>query len=264
MKKKRYYYLVQFQYLGYRYHGWMKQPNAKTVQEMVDKTFNYIFGGEVKFTTLAASRTDALVSANHAAFELFVWQEQNPETLKEALNINLPSDIRVLSVEEVDDKFNVIQDSKQKEYIYLFSYGEKIHPFCAPYMSNFPEELDIELMKKGAKRYEGLNNFQRFCVKPAKDAVFEREIDFCEIVDNDLYTASFFPEKSYLFRIKGKGFLRHQVRVMMGALCSLGRGSLTWEEFDTALKSGGDGPISFMAQASGLQLHALQYNEENS
>ncbi len=38
-----YFYVIKIQYLGYRYHGWQKQPNFKTVHLMIDKTLNYIF-----------------------------------------------------------------------------------------------------------------------------------------------------------------------------------------------------------------------------
>ena len=101
-----------------------------------------------------------MVSANHAAVELFVWETLEEEEFLAVLNENLPQDIRALSVEQVDEKFNVIQGSKWKEYIYLFSYGAKNHPFAAPYMVNIPEELDVEAMKAGAKLFQGEHNFQ--------------------------------------------------------------------------------------------------------
>ena len=74
MFQKRFYYLVKFQFLGYRFHGWQKQPNTKTLQLMIDKTLRYILKNQ-SFKTLAASRTDAKVSAQEAAFELFLKDE---------------------------------------------------------------------------------------------------------------------------------------------------------------------------------------------
>ena len=67
MLQKRFFYLVNVQFLGYRFHGWQKQPNTKTVHLMIDRTLKYILG-EQKFKTLGAGRTDAMVSANQAAF----------------------------------------------------------------------------------------------------------------------------------------------------------------------------------------------------
>ena len=47
--------------------------------------------------------------------------------------------------------FNIIQHPKIKEYIYLFSFKTKNHPFCAPFLVYIPEELDIPLMQEAAR-----------------------------------------------------------------------------------------------------------------
>ena len=60
--------------MGYRFHGWQKQPNLKTVHLMIDKTLRYEMDGAA-FKTLTSSRTDAMVSANESAFELFTFEE---------------------------------------------------------------------------------------------------------------------------------------------------------------------------------------------
>ena len=124
MFNKRYYYLIKIQYLGYRFHGWQKQPKLKTVHLMIDRTFNFILDGK-PFKTLGSGRTDAMVSANETAFELFVYEKIEDETAFLALfNLNLPQDLRALAIEEVDAEFNIIQHSKVKEYVYLFTYGK--------------------------------------------------------------------------------------------------------------------------------------------
>ena len=74
MFDKRYYYLIKIQYLGYRFHGWQKQPDVKTIHLMIDRTLKFILK-DVRFKTLGAGRTDAMVSANEAALELFIYNE---------------------------------------------------------------------------------------------------------------------------------------------------------------------------------------------
>ena len=69
---QNYFYLINIQYLGFRYHGWQKQPNLKTLHLAIDKTLNFVFERNKKFKTLAVGRTDAMVSANDTAFELFM------------------------------------------------------------------------------------------------------------------------------------------------------------------------------------------------
>ncbi|MGC6438434.1 MAG: tRNA pseudouridine(38-40) synthase TruA [Flavobacteriaceae bacterium] len=260
MFQKRYYYLVKFQFLGYRFHGWQKQPNTKTLHLMIDKTLRYILQNQ-SFKTLAASRTDAKVSAEEAAFELFL-KEKPIEDLSLFLldfNTNLPQDLRAISIEEVDSKFNIIQDSKFKEYHYVFAHGQKCHPFCAPIMTTILEPLNIALMKQGAQCFEGLHNFKSYCYKATDHGIYKRELISCELVDNTLYTASFFPNESYILRVKGKGFGRHQIRLMMGVLIQLGRGEVDLNFIETSLKPGATAKIDYIAPASGLILHQIQF-----
>ncbi len=258
MRRKRYYYLFEIQFLGFRFSGWQKQTNGKTLQHMVEKSLLFSLGHE-DFKILAAGRTDRMVSANQFAFELFIYEEQNMPELLEKLNGNLPPDIRALNVKEVDNKFNIIQNSKIKEYIYMFSSGEKLHPFCSPFMVNMTEELDIELMKKGAKLFQGFHNFKHYCCKPSEKTIFERDMILSEIVENNLYTANFFPEKSYIFRVQSSGFLRYQVRLMMGHLFELGKGTIQIEEIEKALQSTDNTSMETIAPASGLMLHSIDF-----
>lgn len=260
MQPKRFYYLIRVQYLGYRLHGWQSQPGFKTVEGLIKKTFKYILPDR-RFKVLGSSRTDAMVSANESAFELFLEEEpleEFPEFLK-LLNKNLPPDIKALSIQEVDGKFNIIQDSKQKEYHYLFSFGEKNHPFSAPLITNLQDNLDIELMQEGAKLFKGLHHFQNFCVRSSGKSVYEREVVFCEIQENNIYTANFFPEKSYVLIVKGSGFLRYQIRLMMGTLFQLGKGELSLEEIENSLKANVSNQMTYIAPASGLILHKIDF-----
>ena len=257
---KRYYYFIEFQYLGFRYHGWQKQENVKTVQGMINRTLNYILDDETKFRTIASGRTDAMVSVNHSAFELFVYQDLEVEHFFIELNKNLPSDIRALSMTEVDDKFNIINNPKIKKYTYLFAFGEKFHPFCAPYMTFIQEDLDIELMKIGARLFEGQHNFECYCYKPKPETQFHRAVDLCELRLNDIHTASFFPETSYVLHVYGKGFMRHQIRLMMGALIRLGRGEITLKNISQSLMGAqGETVEYYIAPSSGLMLNKVDF-----
>lgn len=257
--QNRFYYLVKCQYLGYRFHGWQKQPNLKTLHLMIDKTFKYILDGK-RFKTLTAGRTDAMVSANEAAFELFLYHKiDNTNEFLELLNYNLPQDIRALSITQVSEDFNIIQDSKLKEYIYVFAFGNKFHPFCAPIMTTILEQLNIDEMKLAAKLFEGNHYFKSYCYKATDKGIYNRQIELCEIVDNEEFKANFFPENSYLLRVKGKGFMRNQIRLMMGVLIQVGKGELTLDDVSKSLTINHDVPIYYIAPASGLILNKLEF-----
>ncbi len=225
---------------------------------MIEKTLKFIFG-HTDFKILGTSRTDAKVSASHSAFELFVNEPLHPDQLLTQFNLNLPNDINVLKIENVDKKFSIINAPKTKEYIYLFAFGEKCHPFCAPLISSFQDHLDIELMKTGALLFEGKHNFIQYGTKPKPNAIFEREVLVSKIKKNTIYKANFFPNKSYAYVIRSKGFLRYQVRLIMGQLLSLGRGEINLNDIEESLKGKDKQPLRHIAPSSGLILNNIEF-----
>jgi tRNA pseudouridine38-40 synthase len=266
MNSQKKYYLFHIQFFGYRYHGWSWQPGLKTVQSQIDKTFAHIFGHS-DFKTLASSRTDSKVSANHFIFELFSREVFNPDFFLNVFNSNLPNDIRALKIEEVDAAFNVIHAPKMKEYLYFFSSGQKPHPFSAGLVMSFRDPLDVELMKAGAKSFEGRHDFRRYCARkrspndnsdPAdQERNFIRNIAHCGIEKNEMYSANFYPPDTYFLRIKSAGFMRYQVRLMMGQLLSLGRHETTLDDLFDTLKGDIDTPVKYIAPSSGLVLNKI-------
>jgi tRNA pseudouridine38-40 synthase len=227
---------------------------------MIDKTLKYILEGK-RFKTLGSGRTDAMVSANESAFELFLYHEiEDINAFLELFNYNLPQDIRALSIEPVAKEFNIIQDSKVKEYLYLFAFGKKFHPFCAPILTTILVDLDIDKMKHGAKLFQGKHFFKSYCYKATDNGLYDREIDLCEIVENSEFSANFFPKTSYILRVKGKGFMRNQIRLMMGALLQVGKGELSLEDLKASLSPDNNIPIDYIAPASGLILNAIDFN----
>lgn len=225
---------------------------------MTDRTLSYVFG-EKPFKTLGSSRTDAMVSANHFAFELFVNEPLDEEAFLKDFNLNLPADIKALEVEQVDDTFNIIQNPRTKTYVYLFAHGEKAHPFSAPFICTLPHTLNVELMQQGARLFEGAHYFGAYCKKPGEHTQVNRTVDMCHIRENNILTANFFPEQSYALEISAKGFLRNQIRIIMAQLFRLGQGELTLADLQRSLQPGFDEHLSYIAPASGLMLHQVRF-----
>ena len=251
-------YIIGLEFLGFRFSGWQKQTNAKTLHEMVDKSLSFVFE-DAHYKTIGIGRTDAKVSANSYYVQLFRNAEIDQEDFMKSLNSNFSPDFRAVSIQKVASSFNIIQASKVKEYHYYFSFGAKNHPFAAPFMVNIPEILDIETMTKAAALFEGEHYFHKYCTKPSEHTIFKRVIDACEIVENDLLTANFFPEKSYVLKVKGKGFLRYQIRLMMATLFEVGKGNLDLEFIEASLKEDNDRKfLRNIAASSGLQLYDVQ------
>ncbi|MCH9659274.1 MAG: tRNA pseudouridine(38-40) synthase TruA [Bacteroidetes bacterium] len=257
MFQKRFYYRIQLQYLGFRYHGWQKQPTVNTVERMVGRTLAYILERK-NFKLLAAGRTDAKVSANETYVELFL--DDTPLELEGFLSIfnkNLPPDIRALSVIEVDKDYNIMNAPKKKEYLYLFAYGEKSHPFAAPFMCTYLTDLNLPIMQEAAQLFEGTHDFKNYTYRPTSETKTVGTIITAEIIENTLYTANFFPNTSYIFRVIGKGFKRHQIRLMMGALFDLGAGKIDLDFIQKTLDPTQSIKLEHVAQASGLILNEV-------
>lgn len=261
--KTRFYYLMEIQYLGFRYHGWQKQPKVITVQEMMVKTLNWVLP-DTASKVLASGRTDAKVSVNHTYVEVFTDKKiDNLAFFLNDFNNNLPADVKALSVVPTTAQFNIIQSEKVKEYHYYFAYGEKFHPYCAAFMCNILNDLDIEMMQKAAALFVGEKDFYSYTFRPNPETQTVGEVLSCELIENTELTASFFPEKSYVVKIRGIGFKRNQIRLMMGMLFELGQRQKTWEEFLLTLDGGNRIKLSYNAPASGLQLYDVQLTVNN-
>lgn len=260
MQKKRFYYIVRVQYLGFRFSGWQKQPGQRTIEGMLNKTLKFILP-DTSFKILGAGRTDAKVSSLDGAFELFLQEKELPELSGFIIlfNENLPSDIRVLDITPTTQEFNIIQSSKIKEYRYLFSYGSKNHPFCAPFLTNILQDLDIKRMQEAAGLFVGEHNFSSYTARLQENAQVVRTLIQCEIVPNTLLKANFFPEESYALVVKGAGFMRYQIRMIMGALFQVGKGELSLETISASLHPNSTILLTTVAPGSGLLLNKLSF-----
>ncbi len=252
-------YLLNIQYLGFRFHGWQKQPNLKTVHWAIDKTLKFVCKG-IRNKSIGVGRTDAKVSATDFYVQLLIDSTLVKEEFITSFNKNSPADIRLLELQNIEDaSFNIIQHPKIKEYRYYFSFGKKNHPYAAAFLTGIIDHLDIRIMQQGAMLFEGFHNYKRYCTKPSMETKVERRIEFCRIEENTDLRASFFPDRSYVLIVKGEGFLRNQIRLIMGALFDLGKGKVSLDFIKTSLDP--DSSIEFIksiAPSSGLHLHTIE------
>ena len=105
--KYQYSYLLKIQFLGFRFSGWQKQVNAKTIHEMVDKSLSYVLVNK-GYKTVGISRTDAKVSAKCYFIHLFVHEKFDEGQFVKDLNFNFPQDIRLLGVNSISTSFDLI------------------------------------------------------------------------------------------------------------------------------------------------------------
>tara|TARA_R110001592_G_scaffold363109_2_gene680399 strand:+ start:75541 stop:76335 length:795 start_codon:yes stop_codon:yes gene_type:complete len=262
--RSNYFYLIELAYLGYKYHGYAIQPQHKTIQGQLEKTIRYILGKERPFKTLGCSRTDARVSAKQFFTELFLDSVLEDEAqFVEDFKKNLPQDIHFISFKKVDSKFNVINDVDYKTYTYTFATGKVYNAFNAPYIMHFREDLDIDKMMQATKLYTGRHNFFLFQTGKVNGGEFEKTVDYCSLEKKENFSLPATCEQEiYQFTIQSKGFIRYQIRMMMGFLVEIGRGERSIEELKQALKADETvRKLCFVAPAHGLLLNEVKFKD---
>jgi len=115
-------------------------------------------------------------------------------------------------------------------------------------------------MQEAAKLFEGEHDFWSYAHRSNEKTQTEGSIVSCVLEKNTEYIANFFPEHSYIMTVKGKGFKRNQIRLMMGVLFDLGKGKIDIDFIHKTLD-----PkkyrikLEHIAQASGLFLNKVDF-----
>ena len=245
-------YFMTFAYDGSKYKGYQVQPKERTVQGEVEKALKKINGGK-KVTIHASGRTDAGVHAYNqkAHFDLDM-KNITPEKLRDGLNSLLPKDIYIKHIEIVPDDFHARYNVKAKEYIYVINMGE-YNPIEKDYVYQYNKKLDVVEMQRALKYLEGTHNFKSFT--KADD---EKEDYVRTIVQTNLYRELKNVNKITLSFL-GTGFLRYQVRNMIGTLIEIGEGKRKSEEIITILKNQDRASAGKTANPEGLYLKNVFY-----
>jgi tRNA pseudouridine38-40 synthase len=162
-----------------------------------------------------AGRTDAGVHALGQVASAQVTFTHPVETLRRALNAQLPQDVRVLDVAEAPDGFHARFSARAKTYRYRLRAGDGGDPFTRAYVWQMPEPLDVEAMRAAARVLVGRHDFAAFQSAGTETKTTVRTISRSDVVvDGCLIT----------YEVEGDGFLRHMVRAIVGTLVEIGRG----------------------------------------
>lgn len=240
-------YLIDFSYSGANFSGYQKQPGKRTVQDEIEKVLSSINNNSVKLTS--SGRTDALVNAIHQKAHFDLDKKIGAYKLKGALNSYLPDDIYVNSVTKVDNLFHARYMVKSKTYEYLINTGD-YNPLLRTHVYQYCKPLNIRKMKKAVKYFIGKHDFTTFVSAEDKKEDKVREI----------YDASV-DEKDGIIKItfKGSGFLKYQVRNMVGTLIKIGEEKVL-PDIILSLLEKKDRKCAFLcAPAQGLTLTDVKY-----
>ena len=235
-------------YKGTNYYGWQKQVGFISVQSKIEECLSQIY--DTPITVYGSGRTDAGVHALAQSFHFVSEKEKDLKQLTYALNKMLPEDIKIISLEKVDDDFHARYSAKQKVYEYRIALNNK-DPFQNDLAYVYPMKFDLDLFKQALQKFVGKHNFQDFSSKEEDENGFIREIYEIKVEQND---------DLVIARFIGNGFMRYQIRNMIGTAISVASGKENLLFIDYHLKEDKVREIvSYKAPASGLYLIKVVY-----
>lgn len=241
-------FLIKFSYDGTDYSGYQYQKGLPSIQEELEKALTKVNNNE-KTNAVATGRTDkgvhALCQYAHANINVDITEDK----LKRALNSNLPADIHVIEAKIVPDNFHARYNVKSKEYKYYINIGE-YNPLERNYVFQYNHYLNVAAMKEAIKVFIGTHDFRAFVTENKEKENCIRTITDASISQNN--------EKIEI-TFRGNGFLRYQVRNMVGILIRVGENKLVTEDVKKILESKDRQKAGKTAPATGLYLTLVQY-----
>ena len=241
-------FLIKFSYDGTAYNGFQTQPGLITIQENLEKALQIINNGK-KTPIVATGRTDkgvhALCQYGHADIDVNITEKK----LKKAMNSNLPDDIHVIETTIVDDDFHARYNVKSKEYQYVINTGE-YNPLDRNYVFQYNYDLNIKAMADAIKVFVGEHDFRAFVTDNKEKENCVRTIYYASIEQNN---------NKIVITFRGNGFLRYQVRNMVGILIKVGENKISTEDVEKILERKDRTTGGKTAPAVGLYLTNVEY-----
>jgi tRNA pseudouridine38-40 synthase len=237
------------EYDGTHYHGWQVQPNALTLQEVIQKKIEMMTRHPVHLN--ASGRTDAGVHALGQVASFTTSTKIPVPAFRHGLNSLLPPDIIIKSAEEVDENFHPQFRAKRKTYRYVILNRELPSAIYRNYSWHLPKPLDIAAMQEASQNLIGRQNFSSFQATDSEPTNPVREIFKAEW--------SMKKEVFLCFTIEADGFLKHMVRNIVGTLAEVGRGKISSDEFYKILLAKDRRRAGMTAPPQGLFLLEVQY-----
>ena len=137
-------------YNGAEYHGFQRQDNAISIQEVVENCIGKLLKIPAP-VIYGCSRTDTGVHARRFCFNVHLDSRIPCEGFMKGMNTLLPPDIAVLSCEDAPEDFHARYCTRGKEYVYLITNAPQRDVFFQKLAYHYPYELDVEKMNEAAQ-----------------------------------------------------------------------------------------------------------------
>jgi tRNA pseudouridine38-40 synthase len=254
-------YFLRLAYNGHKYHGWQRQPKSTTVQQTIEETMSLILGERIEL--VGCGRTDAGVHASDYAAHIDT-AAIFPERFLGRLNRMLPSDIVVLSLEEVGPippagEHGMHARFSASHRAYRYDITRIKDPFRQNTTWQYPhfDDLDIGAMNAAAALLLKYTEFAPFC-KSNSDAKTMR----CDLRRSEWVLSQ--EGKELHYHIAADRFLRGMVRLIVGACIRIGAGELSLEELRHCMDAQTRLPRPLSVPPDGLFLTEVVYGKQTS
>ena len=239
-------YFIEFSYFGKHYHGWQKQPNAITVQGVMEDAMTKLL--RIELILMGAGRTDAGVHAKQMFAHFDAEKINDIEDFIYRLNAFLPDDISVEKIFEVADEAHARFDATERTYEY-WVLQEK-NPFLIDAAHYVKQSLNVAKMNEVAELLLEHDNFECFSKSNTDVKTYLCDVKKAAWVEkNDML----------VFIITADRFLRNMVRAIVGTLLEVGLNKIGVADVKTILKNKDRSQAGPSVPAKGLYLTKVTY-----
>ncbi len=246
-------YFFHIAYNGKNYHGWQRQPNVRSVQEVIESRLAEVLR-RPSITIVGCGRTDAGVHASQFFFHTDLNVSLN-EDLLFVLNKRLPDDISVFDIIKLEDKIHARFDAKERIYDYFIHTSK--NPFRKDVSALYDDKvLNLSEMNAAVNLLTKYEDYRAFCKQPDL-----HNTTICKV-----HTAKLFSKvngNELRFHIASNRFLRGQIRIIAQKLLDIGTGKFSVSEFEDCLASKNRPELIKPAHPEGLFLSKVSYPSLN-
>ncbi|MBT8394411.1 MAG: tRNA pseudouridine(38-40) synthase TruA [Bacteroidia bacterium] len=241
-------YFLELSYNGKAYHGWQNQPNAISVQEVIENALTTLIKEPIN--VVGAGRTDAGVHALQMYAHFDCSNKLDTIKLKFKLNSFLPRDIAIHDIYEVKKDAHARFDALSRTYLYRISKTKDVFNVDSAYQVY--TKLDIDKMNAASKILFEYSDFECFSKSNTDVKTFNCKIHYACWVEK---------ENELHFTIKADRFLRNMVRAIVGTIVTIGSGKMDLQDLHAIIKSKNRSEAGYSVPAHALYLSEIEYPE---
>jgi len=243
-------YFISLSYKGTDFHGWQWQPNALSVQQVLQEAVATMLKNKINI--VGAGRTDAGVHAKQYFAHFDFGKTFNKEDLVYKLNSYLPDSVVIYDIYLMKNDAHARYNALSRTYQYHIYLGR--NPFLLETSWQiYGQKLNIDAMNKAANYLLSYADFKCFSKLKTDVKTFDCKIEFAQWqqIGNEL-----------IFTITANRFLRNMVRAIVGTLYNIGIGKNNPDSIKTLIESRNRQLAGFSVPAKGLLLTKIDYPKD--